>query len=111
MPIVFQENAKKYPNRVAFYYEDEAWTFKQLDEFSNQVANCFTELGFHPGEEIAIFLESRPEFVGLWLGLAKAGIVSALINTNQRLNTLVHSVTTVNCKAIIYGNELSHGMY
>src|SRR6266516_1684713 len=86
---------------IVFKFDDEQWTFQDLDVFSNRVANCFTELGFHPGEEVALFMESRPEYVGIWLGLAKAGVVSALINTNQRLETLVHSITVVNCKALI----------
>lgn len=49
-------------------------------------------------------MESRPEYVGIWLGLAKAGIVSALINTNLKGDTLVHSVTCVKSRALIYGD-------
>jgi solute carrier family 27 fatty acid transporter 1/4 len=92
---------------VAFYYRDEKWTFRQIDEFSNRVANCFTEMGYHPGEEIALMMNTRPEFVGTWLGLAKAGIITAFINTNQRLETLVHSITVVNCKAVIFEPQLA----
>ncbi|RWS25338.1 Long-chain fatty acid transport protein 1-like protein [Leptotrombidium deliense] len=102
VPQIFQENVKKHPNRVMFYHESRNWTFKEVDEFSNQVANCFLELGFHPGEEVALLMESRPEFVAIWLGFAKIGVVAALINTQQRLDSLVHSITVVNCKAIVY---------
>ncbi|XP_076347626.1 long-chain fatty acid transport protein 4-like isoform X2 [Tachypleus tridentatus] len=51
-------------------------------------------------------MENKPEFVALWLGLSKIGIVAALINTNQRLQALAHSVTVVKSKAIIFGSEL-----
>ena len=94
-----------------FYFEDQKWTFSQIDEFSNRVANLFLELGYHPGEEVALFMENKPEYVGIWLGLAKAGLVSALINTNQRYDQLIHSVTVVNCKALIFGSELTEGIY
>lgn len=107
VPQVFSENCQNNPERVIFYYEDQKWTMKQMDEFSNRVANAFLEQGFQPGQEVALFMESRPEFVAIWLGLAKAGIVSALINTNQRMDTLIHSITVVNCKALIFGSELS----
>lgn len=107
VPQVFSENCQRNPDKVIFYYEDQKWTMKALDELSNRVANAFLEQGFQPGQEVALFMESRPEFVAIWLGLAKAGIVSALINTNQRMDTLIHSITVVNCKALIFGSELS----
>lgn len=107
VPQVFKENCLADPDRVVFYFEDKQWTMRQLDELSNKVANAFLEYGFQPGQEVAIFMESRPEFVATWLGLAKAGIVSALINTSQRMETLIHSVTVVNCRALIFSNDLS----
>ena len=94
-----------------FYFEDQKWTFSQIDEFSNRVANIFLEYGYHPGEEVALFMDNRPEYVGIWLGLAKAGLVTALINTNQRCDQLIHSVTVVKCKAVIFGSELTEGNY
>lgn len=107
VPQAFKDNLVANPDRVIFYYEDVKWTMRQMDEMSNRVANAFLEQGFQPGQEVALFMESRPEFVAIWLGLAKAGIVAALINTNQRMNTLIHSVTVVNCRALIFGSELS----
>lgn len=106
VPRVFKDNVLADPDRVVFYYEDTKWTMRQLDEMSNRVANAFLEQGFQPGQEVALFMESRPEFVAIWLGLAKAGLVSALINTNQRMDTLIHSITVVNCRALIFGTEL-----
>lgn len=107
VPQVFKENCQRDPDRIIFYYEDQKWTMRQMDEMSNRVANAFLEHGFQPGQEVAVFMESRPEFVAIWLGLAKAGLVSALINTNQRMDTLIHSITVVNCRALIFGSELS----
>lgn len=102
MQQVFQENVAKYPNKVMLVNNEREWTFAELDEFSNKVAAYFSSKGFQPGDDVALFMRSCPEYIGVWLGLAKAGIVTALINTNQRLNPLAHSVTTVNAKAIIF---------
>lgn len=77
-----------------------------MEDFTNRVANFFISQGFKAGDEVALFMDSRPEFVGFWLGLAKAGVIAALINTNQRGQTLIHSITTVKCKALIFGSEL-----
>ena len=109
MVTVFRDNVHRHPDKVIFHYEGESWTFRQLEDFSNQVANCFIEQGFKAGDEVALLLESRPEYVGLWLGLAKAGVIAALVNTNQRSQILVHSVTAIKCKALIFGPEFSEG--
>jgi len=40
VPSVFEENVKKYPNKICFYFEDQAWTFKQVGlNFQNLVRN------------------------------------------------------------------------
>jgi solute carrier family 27 fatty acid transporter 1/4 len=51
-------------------------------------------------------MENRPEYVAIWLGLAKVGLVPALINYNLKLQALVHTIKVANAKAIIYGAEL-----
>lgn len=104
---LFQTLVQKHPDKICFLHEDSVWTFQQVEDYSNQVANCFAELGFRRGDEIALFIESRPEFVAIWLGLSKIGVVPALINTNLRLQPLAHSITVVNCKAMIFSSEMS----
>ena len=104
---VFRDVANTHPNKTALLWEDEAWTFKQLDEYSNRVANFLENEGYKRGDELALFMDGRPEYVALWLGASKAGIITALINTNLKQQSLVHSITVINSKAIIFGNELS----
>lgn len=108
---MFQNVVRRHPDKVAFIYEgtDDKWTFRRLDEYSNAVANFFYQQGFRLGDPIAIFMESRPEFVGLWLGMAKVGIEAALINFNLRLDSLAYCVKTSGAKAIIFSGELSAG--
>lgn len=111
VPIVFQEIVAKNPNKVVLMNSHGQWTLKELDDFSNRVAAYFTQHGFKHGDEVALFMNNCPEYIGIWLGLAKAGCVTALINTNQRMKTLAHSVNTVNAKAVIFGNGFADGMY
>lgn len=109
VPQIFLENVAKSPNKVVLVNDQREWTFTELDEFSNKVATYFTSNGFKAGDEVGLFMRSCPEYIGIWLGLAKAGIITALINTNQRLTPLAHSVTTVNAKAIIFDQGLLDG--
>lgn len=104
---IFQSTVKKNPNKPAIVFEGQEWTFAQVEEYSNKIANVFKSHGYKKGDCVALFLENKPEFVCAWLGLSKIGVVTALINTNLRLTSLVHSLTIVKSQAIIFGAELS----
>jgi len=82
---------------------------EQVEEYSNKVANVMLERGFKKGDVVGLLMENRPEFVGIWLGMSKVGIVTALINYNQRMVSLLHSIKVANCTCLIYGAELSSG--
>lgn len=110
VPLAFQKVVERYDNKVCFIMEHNRWTFRQVDEFTNKVANCFLQQGLRPGDEVVLFMESRPEFVMIWLGLAKVGIVSALVNTNLKSDPLIHSLTCITAKAIIFGKEQAAAM-
>ncbi|KAG8517292.1 Long-chain fatty acid transport protein 1 [Galemys pyrenaicus] len=109
IPRIFQAVAQRHPERLALVDAGSGvcWTFKQLDAYSNAVANLFLQLGFSPGDVVAIFLEGRPEFVGLWLGLAKAGVEAALLNINLRREPLAFCLGTSGAKALVFGGELT----
>lgn len=78
----------------------------QINDLKNRIANLFIQHGFKHGDKVALLMENRPEFVAIWLGLSKIGIVIPLINHNLRKQSLLHSVTIANCTALIYCESL-----
>jgi solute carrier family 27 fatty acid transporter 1/4 len=104
---IFDSVAKKYAKKVCYYFEDKEWTFKDVNDLANKTANYFAAKGLVKGDAVALFMENRPEYICIWVGLSKIGVVPALINTNLRLHPLHHSLAAVDCKAIIYGKELT----
>jgi len=103
VPRIFESLVKKHPDRVCFIFEDTKWTFREVNEYANRVAHVFQAAGYKPGDSVSLLLDNRPEYVALWLGLSKAGIVTALLNYNLRDKPLVHSITIANSKAVIVG--------
>jgi solute carrier family 27 fatty acid transporter 1/4 len=83
----------------------------QVEEFSNRVAHYFKSVGLRRGDTVALFMESKPEYVCIWLGLSKIGVVTALINSNLRQSPLVHTIKIANSRAIIFGSELATGEF
>uniref|UniRef100_A0A3B3ZPX7 long-chain-fatty-acid--CoA ligase n=1 Tax=Periophthalmus magnuspinnatus TaxID=409849 RepID=A0A3B3ZPX7_9GOBI len=110
---IFAETVKRHPNKPALIYEatGEAWTFTQLDELSNAVAHWAQDQGWVSGDVVALFMESRPLQVALWLGLAKVGVEAALINFNLRQDSLLHCLGVSGSRAIVFGAELADRLF
>ena len=83
-----------------------------MENFGNKIANLFSET-FHlkRGDCIALMMENRPEYVGIWYGMSKIGVTTALINVNLRKKVLLHSIEIAQPKLVIYDGELEQGVY
>ena len=79
-----------------------------METYSNRIANVFLR-HYAKGDAVALFMENRPEYVAVWLGLAKIGVVPAFINYNLKQEPLLHTIRVADCRAIIYGLELEKG--
>lgn len=102
---IFTRFVTANPDKIAFIFEDKEWTYRKLEEYSNQLGRYFRTKSLSPGDSVGLIMESRPEYVGTWLGLNKAGYVGALLNTNLYRDVLVHSIKAANCKAVIFGSD------
>jgi len=108
---LFQEKVKLHPDKIAFAMVDgRQWTFREIDEHSNAIANYYHDNGFRKGDVVALFMESRPEFVCYWLAMTKIGAVAALINFNLRMESLAHCIKVSEAKALIFGGELTEAV-
>lgn len=106
MAKIFSETVKKHPNKPCFIMNDNVTTFQDLQDYSDKVGSYFKEKNINRGDCVALLMETRPEYVGTWLGLSKIGIITALINSHLRKKTLLHCLKVANVKAIIVGTEL-----
>ncbi|XP_074386352.1 long-chain fatty acid transport protein 1 isoform X3 [Zonotrichia albicollis] len=108
VPALFAAVARRAPAKAALVdaASGAVWTFSHLDRVSNALAHLCRDRGLGAGAVVAVFMESRPEFVALWLGLAKAGAEAALLSSHLRREGLVHGITCAGAKAVVFGTEL-----
>jgi solute carrier family 27 (fatty acid transporter), member 1/4 len=83
----------------------------QLEDYSIKISKMLVARGFQHGDVVAILAGNRPEYIGLWLGMCRVGVVAALINTNLRKMVLRHSINISNAKALIYAAEFADGNF
>lgn len=101
----FNEVVKKYPQKAAYLFEDEIWTFSACKEMADKIATYFEREGYRKGDSIALLLNNCPDYVCIWLGLSQIGVAVGLVNTYVTNDPLIHSLKIINCKGIIFGEN------
>src|SRR5437868_4794046 len=89
----FEEAVDKFADHTALVFENERLTYRALDGLANRFAAWGDAQGLKPGDTVALLLPNRTEYVPAWMGLAKIGVASALINNNLSGAALAHSLS------------------
>ncbi len=87
--------------RVAVYYEDERWTYRQLQTMANQTGNALRALGVEQEQRVALLLLDSPQFVGAFFGAIKLGAVPIPINTSLRPADYVYILNDSRAKVLL----------
>ncbi len=95
-----------YPDNIAFISDEGNWTYKEFDEYANRVASWALSKGLKRGDTVAIFVTNRLEYIALWFGLSKIGVIPALLNYQLRAKALAHCVNISKTKIAIIEADL-----
>ncbi|CAI5707761.1 unnamed protein product [Peronospora effusa] len=107
LPDVFEQSVDKWPHKSCMQFGRRVLSFQQVDEAANRVAHWGLQRGLQAGQTVALLMENRPEFVIVWLGLTKIGVVTALLNTHLQPDGLIHCTMIADTKWMIVGEELA----
>lgn len=75
-----EHGAYLFPAKPALIFEDESFTYQQVNEWSNRAANGLANLGVTRGDRVALWLPNLPAFVFAYLGIQKLGAIAVTIN-------------------------------
>ena len=93
----FLENsAKVYSEKEAVIHGNETYTYIQVEEMSNKVANSLIDCGIQKGDRCAILLRNSISYIISYYGLLKAGAVAVPLNTgmdSKEINTMLIDCT------------------
>jgi fatty-acyl-CoA synthase len=106
-PDVAAELAAKYGDRPALMSDRETLTYGELDARGNRYARWALANGIGKGDVVCLLMPNRPEFAAVWLGIARAGGVTALLNTNLAGRALAYCIDIVAPKHVIVADTLT----
>ncbi len=105
VPAVLDRRAAQHPDRVMMSIAGVDVTFEQMRQRSRAAANVLAGLGVGPGDCVALFTATCPEWVYFWLGAARIGAVSAAVNAANKGEFLLHTLRLSRAKVIFTDAE------
>ncbi len=70
---LFEDQVDKTPDKLAVVFENESFTYRELNEKSNQLARVLRDQGVKAGDVIGVMVERSLEMMIGFLGVLKAG--------------------------------------
>ncbi|KKK39905.1 hypothetical protein WQ57_01100 [Mesobacillus campisalis] len=80
LDLKLQEHAGNIPDRRALGWETGSYTYRELNEKVQKLANQFYLNGITRGDRIAILLDNCPEFVISYYACMRAGAINVPVN-------------------------------
>lgn len=103
--LAFERATKNNPYGDALLFEEQRYSYKELNNWANQIAHFYLSIGIKKGDTVTVMIENRPELLATIIAFAKLGVTSALVNTSQTGKVLAHSINLVKPVAIVVGEE------
>ena len=88
-------------DKVAFYHQNEKFTYAQVKQLVQSVAGCFSELGLEPEDRIAILSPDTLEFVVAFWGAIWLGAVPVPINTGYAIEDVRYILQDSRAKILL----------
>ncbi|HEY1838834.1 MAG TPA: AMP-binding protein [Mycobacterium sp.] len=102
---VLDRRAEQFPDRVMMSIDGVEVTFEQMRQRSCKAADALLDLGIEPGDGVALFAGTCPEWIYFWLGAGRIGAVAAAVNAANKGDFLLHALRLARAKVVISDAE------
>jgi long-chain acyl-CoA synthetase len=96
-----RDAADRHGERVALRFDDERFTFRDLDARGTNFANALAGLGFGLGQRALLACGNRPEWLMAQHGVSQTGGASVLVNSSWRAAEIAHALALTRPSAVI----------
>lgn len=106
LPVLLESLAERHGAAPALTDRTTAFSYRELADAANRQARWARERALAPGDVVCLLMHNCPDYLAIWLGLTRAGVVVALLNTNLSERALAHCINIVSPRAVIVAAPL-----
>jgi fatty-acyl-CoA synthase len=107
LPELIGRLAGQFAAAPALISAEASLSYGQLGSRCNQYSRWGIERGLQSGDSVALLMSNCAEYLAIWLGLTRIGVVVALVNSQLAGEVLAHSITIAAPKCLIFGADLA----
>jgi acyl-CoA synthetase (AMP-forming)/AMP-acid ligase II len=93
------------PDRTAISFEGKRFSYGDLSERSNRLANALMGMGVQKGDMVAVLQVNCSEFVETYFAVAKVGAIFVPLNFRAKSDELSYMVSNCEAKALCVGER------
>lgn len=101
----WEEAVDKFGDRIAIQDDQREISYRELDAMANRFGHWAQSRRLKRGDTIALVMLNRAEYIAAWIGFAKVGVATALINTNLSGHALAHCLSISNASQIVTDHD------
>jgi len=105
--LIDRHPAEGRGRKVAIRTFEQDVTYSDLIAEVNRFGNALKMLGLHPGDRLAMIVNDCPEFVYLFFGAIKVGVLPVPLNNLLRANDFAFIFEDSQCAAVVYSPEFA----
>jgi len=91
---------------VALEFEGRTFTFGEIDDRANRMANALSRRGFKTGDRLCVYLANCVEIIDLYLACVRLGVIFVPVNILYRDREIAHIVGDAEPAAFLTAAEL-----
>jgi fatty-acyl-CoA synthase len=101
LSAIIDEVSRKYSDRSALVGDVIALTYGKLAGLSRRYSRWAIERGLRSGDRVGLIMENCPDYIAIWIGLSRIGVVVALLNPRLVGASLVHCIEAAALQRLI----------
>jgi fatty-acyl-CoA synthase len=107
LPELIARLSLEFDAAPALLSTESAMTYRQMGVRCNQYSRWGLSKGLKSGDAVSLLMANCAEYLPIWLGLTRIGVVVALVNSQLAGNVLAHSINIVDPRYVIVGADLA----
>lgn len=105
---IFEQAFARFGDRAAFTCMDKSITYRELDNYSRQIAAYLQSLGLVKGDKVAVMMPNILQYPIAMIGVVRAGLTLVNVNPLYTAQELGHQLNDSEAKALFIVENFAH---
>ena len=97
---LMDKQAEKYGDKDAIVFPEGRYSYQDISAYAQNISKALLALGVEPGDRVGYFLQECIDTVGIIIGAAKIGAITAPINSRFKSTELEQVIVHAGMKVI-----------